>query len=310
MRRGAARLVLLAAIAGAAGAAVSVHAAAAPDPKLRDELKAGIDLGVNWLRWQIDADGRWNADETTTADVIRVFAESHRKYVEEDGPFMRRPVALLRATLQRGLPPITTASIVLALTPLKNPADAELLKAQGPRLTRWIAESAAAVRPVDLERLALVVSAARAAGVAPGGELLDKVRALVRIGTAPAAPAGFADALRAQSLLYAGAPPNDASVQAHVQAVHESFGWWNEPSRASGDEHAEIPLGYWLALARALDAHGATTVTGGAGRAHDWKGEIAREVLKMQQFDGNWLQRERIRDTVAAVGALELIYRQ
>lgn len=291
--------------------ALSLPVGAAPDATLREAIKGSIDRGINWLRWQLNPHGTWNDDVYVTADAVRVFAESHRKYVEDDGPFMRHPAAHLRQALQQPKNAIVIGAAVMALKPLKNPSDAATLAAQAGPLKRWIAEAATAVRPVDLEQLALMVMAARAAGVRAGAELLRHVEVLALHGSTNGPIPGFSPALRMHCLLVAGARKNHPTVREHLAGIRKHWGWWSNPEKARASGYPVPPLRYWQALARAMDAYGKPAIEDEAGAAHDWKTELARELVEAQQFDGNWMEsRDKISDTINAVSALELIYRQ
>ena len=300
-----------AAAALALAAAVGPLAAAPPDAKLREEIKASIDLGVNWLRWQIDGEGTWRGDAYTTARGVRVFAESHRKYVEEDGPFMRRPVGFLRQALASEPSPVVSAAAVLALAPLNAASDAALIRLHGDAARAWLAANASAARPTDLDQVALAVAAVRAAGLPAGPDLLRDADVLLTHGSTNGPIPGFADALRVETLIRAGAPRDDERVRQGLQAIAKRWGWWNDPARAKAHGYAVVPPRYWHALARALDAAGMPEIRDAAGTPHDWKVELARAIIPAQQFDGYWVEmNDRIGDTITAVAALELIYRQ
>ena len=66
------------------------------DEELRGEVKAAIDRGLGYLRWSQAEDGSWGDNLPLTAMALKAFTDSHRGYKEEDGPFIRRPLAYLR----------------------------------------------------------------------------------------------------------------------------------------------------------------------------------------------------------------------
>jgi hypothetical protein len=283
--------------------------AAPPDAALRNAVKASIEVGVTWLRWQMDREGTWRGDVFATAGVLRVFGENFRKYVEDDGPYMSRPAAYLRRALQHPKNAIVTGAAVLALRPLNNPADD--FTPQAAVLKRWIADAATAVRPIDLEQLALMVSAARTAGVPAHPELQRHVEVLVLHGSTNGPIPGFREALAMYAQLAAGAPKDHPAVEEHLEALRGHWGWWADRTRVAKAGYPVVPPRFWYAVVRALDAHGSPTIVDAAGTPHDWKAELARAIVAAQHADGYWLEQEdTIGDTVAAVSALELIYRQ
>ena len=285
--------------------------AAPPDGKPRDQIKASIDVGLNWLRWQLDGEGTWRGDAFTTARGVQVFAESHRKYVEADGPFMRRPVAFVRHALANQPSPVMSAAGVLALAPIKNAGDAALVRTHGEAARAWLAASASAARPTDLEQVAMAVAAVRAAGMPAGGHLVRDASVLLTHGSTNGPVPGFAEALRVETLLRAGAPADDEMLRTSLQGLAKSWSWWNEPGRAAKAGYAVVPARYWHGLARALDVLGKPSFEDVAGTAHDWKVEMARAIIAAQQFDGYWAEAgDRIGDTITMIAALELIYRQ
>jgi hypothetical protein len=90
----AALIVLLAGVAGAAWAEAAGEEWQL-DPVLEGDLKSSIDVGLKFLRFEQEEDGSWSGDPRTTALILRALMESHRKYKEEDGPFIRRALEYL-----------------------------------------------------------------------------------------------------------------------------------------------------------------------------------------------------------------------
>lgn len=299
-----------AAAALALSGAVGVPALAAPpDAKLRSAVKASIEVGVTWLRWQIDGEGTWRGDAFTTACVLRVFAENFRKYAEDDGPYMSRPAAYVRQALRQPKNAVVTSAGVLALRPLNNPSDD--FSPPAAVLKRAIADAVAAARPIDREQLALMVTAARAAGVPADPELLRHVEVLALHGSTNGPIPGFTQALAMYSLLAAGAPKDHPTVQEHLGALRGHWGWWTNSARMVKAGYSVVPPRFWHALVRALDAYGEAAIEDEDGKPHDWKAELARAIVDAQHPDGYWLEQgDTIGDTVAAVSALELIYKQ
>jgi hypothetical protein len=78
-------------------AALALVAEATPklDAPTTGRIRTAIDVALTPVRFsQSRTDGSYG-DETTTALVLRAFMESHRRYNEEDGPFITRAVDFL-----------------------------------------------------------------------------------------------------------------------------------------------------------------------------------------------------------------------
>ncbi len=68
-------------------------------------------------------------------------------------------------------------------------------------------------------------------------------------------------------------------------------------------------LAYWLAVATALQDIGSPSLVDSKGVTRDWRTEIARVLMKKQQFDGYWDEgTDRIAATTTAVAAMEVLY--
>jgi len=65
------------------------------DKQLKSKAKRATDNGLRFLREQQAEDGSWSESVGITALALRAFLESRRKYTEEDGPFITRPVEYL-----------------------------------------------------------------------------------------------------------------------------------------------------------------------------------------------------------------------
>jgi squalene-hopene/tetraprenyl-beta-curcumene cyclase len=92
-------------------------------------VTAAIDRGLRWMKEQQAEDGSWDHYPGITALAVSAFARSPRKYREEDGPFVRRPVQfILKCQIEDGsfLPPdnalvaYNTGVCVMALVDVKN----------------------------------------------------------------------------------------------------------------------------------------------------------------------------------------------
>ena len=79
------RTLLAAVVALAATPAV---AAPTLDPALADTAKTAVDNGLRFLRGKQEANGSYGNHTGLTAMVLLAFAESHRKYKYDEGPFV------------------------------------------------------------------------------------------------------------------------------------------------------------------------------------------------------------------------------
>lgn len=122
---------------GATAVAGTPAAASAEQAKAEIEKKAkkSIDMGLKWLRSQQAEDGSYGNHPGVTAMVLQAFLLSHRKYREDDGPFVRRAVEYVvsmakpnGAIFDKNLPTYNTALSLLALGATRNPAYKELIK--------------------------------------------------------------------------------------------------------------------------------------------------------------------------------------
>ncbi|MBI4595490.1 MAG: terpene cyclase/mutase family protein [Candidatus Tectomicrobia bacterium] len=95
-------------------------------PTLED-VKKSIDWSLKWLRTQQKENGSWSHYPGVTALVLTAFMQSHRKYNEEDGPFIRKGMEFLLAgakpngaIYQKDLPAYNTSVALLALVASRN----------------------------------------------------------------------------------------------------------------------------------------------------------------------------------------------
>jgi hypothetical protein len=109
------------------------QAAGKLDTATANRVKSAIDVALTPLRFsQSPTDGSYG-DELTTALALRAFMESHRRYTEEDGPFITRPLDVLSSDSEG--PGRWVARLVLSRSSKKpDPTGwpAELLRDLGP----------------------------------------------------------------------------------------------------------------------------------------------------------------------------------
>jgi len=109
------------------------QAAGRLDAATASHVKSAIDVALTPLRFsQSTTDGSYG-DELTTALAVRAFMESHRRYTEEDGPFITRALDVLSS--ESDGPGRWVARLVLSRSSKKpDPTrwPAELLRELGP----------------------------------------------------------------------------------------------------------------------------------------------------------------------------------
>ena len=129
-------LVVVMTLMALAGGGVFAQAPGSLGDELRGEVKAAIDRGLGYLRWSQAEDGSWGDNLPLTAMALRAFTDSHRGYTEEDGPFIRRPLAYLRQS-QGEIGPfdprdtnrlLDVAMIRVALEPFEVPKDGPVVE--------------------------------------------------------------------------------------------------------------------------------------------------------------------------------------
>lgn len=109
------------------------------EPLLSKEVKAkaeeAIDKGLKFLRSQQDKDGSYSHSVGITALAMKAFMESHRKYTEEDGPFIRKPIEFIAskakpngAIYDQGMEVYNTSVSMMALKKTGNPKYKNLIE--------------------------------------------------------------------------------------------------------------------------------------------------------------------------------------
>ncbi len=68
---------------------------ASMDSGLKSKAKRATDNGLRYLREQQDENGSWSDSVGITSLALRAYLESRRKYTEDDGPFITKPVEFL-----------------------------------------------------------------------------------------------------------------------------------------------------------------------------------------------------------------------
>ena len=95
VRRALVRAGFAALLATSLGAVAADEAAI--DPALKEKAQHAVDGGLHYLRGTQGENGGWSNSVGITALALRAFLEAHRKYTEEDGAFITRPVEFILA---------------------------------------------------------------------------------------------------------------------------------------------------------------------------------------------------------------------
>jgi hypothetical protein len=91
-----------------------------------------------------------------------------------------------------------------------------------------------------------------------------------------------------KSLVYAGLTENDPRVKAVLEWVSKNYSVEENPGAGSAGLYY-----YYHALASALAAGKVTKVTDAAGAKHNWRKDLAAELIKRQNADGSWTNSNR-----------------
>lgn len=86
-----------------------------------------------------------------------------------------------------------------------------------------------------------------------------------------------------KSMLYAGVDQDDPRVKAATAWIAKHYSVTEHP----GQGNAGL-FYYYHTFAKALDATGQDQLTDAEGVKHDWRKELAEELIKRQQPDGSW----------------------
>ena len=91
-----------------------------------------------------------------------------------------------------------------------------------------------------------------------------------------------------KSYVYAQLPADDPRVEMARQWISENYTLDRNPGMPEDMKDQGLYYMY-LALARALDADGATYITTPEGKKHDWANDLIAELVERQRDDGSWV---------------------
>ena len=109
-----------------------------------------------------------------------------------------------------------------------------------------------------------------------------------------------------RSMVYARLDKNDRRVVAAYDWIRRNWSVTENPGLGQQGLYY-----YYLTMARALHAYGKDVITDTEGRAHDWRVELASQLLKVQRADGSWANEngrwmEQMPDLATAYSVLAL----
>jgi len=87
-----------------------------------------------------------------------------------------------------------------------------------------------------------------------------------------------------KSMIYAGVGPNDPRVKAAIKWIEKHYDLTTNPGMGGSGLYY-----YYQTAAKSLDAAGMKQLTDDAGKKHDWRRELADEVIKRQRPNGSWV---------------------
>ena len=287
------------AVCGAAALSLADATAAQRPQELRDRMKASIDVGIRYLRFQQQENGSWDDSSAATALVLRAMMESHRQYRESDGPFIRNGLQYLA---EKARPDgsigdsedrvYETALAVLPLQASENPGYQKLIESATTLLIDEVTrqEERHGYRTADsghgptqgtdpgLPRFALVLEALRAADLPADHAVWQGARQHVDRSPIRASPA------RVHALLVAGVDRRDPIVargmaSLETAAVLEEGGG---PLSLAAFRDAYFLASTLVTLGDSITSPGGPAASGSAGA------ELAERLMDLQDFEGYW----------------------
>jgi len=87
------------------------------------------------------------------------------------------------------------------------------------------------------------------------------------------------------SLIFAGVDRNDPRIQAAWEWIRDNYTVSDNP----GAKNKQGLFYYYEAFAKAMSAMGETEVTDQDGNKHNWRNDLARQLLSMHGEDGSWV---------------------
>ncbi|MEN6449999.1 MAG: prenyltransferase/squalene oxidase repeat-containing protein [Thermoguttaceae bacterium] len=89
-----------------------------------------------------------------------------------------------------------------------------------------------------------------------------------------------------KSMIYAGVKPDDPRVKAAMNWLRQHYDFTSNPGTGQAGLYY-----YYQTAAKSLDAAGVKDFVDAAGKHHDWRRDLLAELVKRQQPDGSWINR-------------------
>jgi len=93
-----------------------------------------------------------------------------------------------------------------------------------------------------------------------------------------------------KSMIYAGVGPDDPRVKATVKWAQKHYGLDCNPGMGNAGLYY-----YYHTFAKALDATGMSVIEDAQGVKHNWRRELAEELIRRQSPDGSWVNEKNSR---------------
>jgi squalene-hopene/tetraprenyl-beta-curcumene cyclase len=91
-----------------------------------------------------------------------------------------------------------------------------------------------------------------------------------------------------KSMIYAGVGPDDPRVKAAIKWLQMHYDLKSNPGMPTDKKHQGLYY-YYHTMAKALDAVGKPEFVDDQGVTHDWRAELAAELIARQKADGSWI---------------------
>lgn len=304
------------------------------DEKLAEEAKRAIDRGLHYLRENQAEDGSWSKNVGITALALRAFLESPRKYTEDDGAFITKPVQYVLSRVREDGAisgemqnlSYNTAVAITALQATGNPKYQEAIKGGQSFLKKHLIDEGEGYskdhkyyggigyggdeRP-DLSNAYLALESLKATALDPKDPAWEKALVFINRcqnrsesndqtwaandggftympGYSPhEATASYGGMTHAGllSLLFAGADKQDPRVQAAYDWIRNHYSVDENP----GAPNKQGLYYYYNAFAKSMYAYGETEITDGKGSKHNWREDLMRKLVSLQNPDGSWV---------------------
>ncbi len=91
-----------------------------------------------------------------------------------------------------------------------------------------------------------------------------------------------------KSYIYAKLDRNDPRVQAAFKWIQEHYTLDTNPNMP-GEQSLQGLYYFYQVFAQALAAWGEPTITDAQGKVHNWREDLVRKLVSLQNKDGSWI---------------------